>query len=42
MIVLNEARLDAQLRECPFVVAFQKKSALIAEHARLKNEDAGQ
>ena len=42
MIVLYEALGDADVREDLFVVAFEKKSALIAENARLEDKDSGQ
>src|ERR1035437_1010452 len=42
MIVLNESLRDPQLREGLLVVALQEESPLVAEHARLENDDARQ
>ena len=40
VIVLNEALVDAQARKDALVITLKEKSALVAEHSRLKHKNA--
>ncbi len=42
MIVLHKMFVDADLGECALIVTFQKKSAVVPEHARFEKQDAGE
>jgi len=42
MIVLHERLWDAKFRKHALVVAFQKKSAIVAEYARFEKQKSGE